>query len=393
MSETRISEVIEPGHFRRVLGQYPTGVCVITSLDTEGQPVGMTVGSLTSLSLDPPLVAFSPMKGSRTFGEIAATGRFAVNILAGDQVAVCRRFASRETDKFGPFDWRPSRLGSPILDGVVAWIDCRLDTVYETGDHLMVIGAVDNLETERPAAPLMFFQGGYGRFSALSMIADAEDAIAAHLRLADLARPHLQRLSSTFKVPTAASALAGEQVIQVAWADANDTGSTTNIAGLRLPFVAPFGLLFAAWEIEAVRENWLNAHAASADDFAGVRQVFLDELARARSQGWTATPDHAKLRSIETSIARIAAEGQLPEAIRELDTQIADFARAYATLTDTPPRQLAVPVFDHSGRVSLVLTAHSLPSLNRDALNQCRAELTAAGHELTHAINGVPPQR
>lgn len=392
MSETKISETVEPGHFRRVLGQYPTGVCIVTSLDTEGRPVGMTVGSLTSLSLDPPLVAFSPMKGSRTFGEIAKAGRFAVNILAGDQVDVCRRFASREPDKFGPFGWRLSRLGSPVLDGVVAWIDCRLDVVHETGDHLLVVGAVDSLETERSAAPLMFFQGGYGRFSALSMIADAEDAVAAHLRLADLARPHLQRLSGMFKVPTAASALAGEQVIQVAWADANDTDTTTNITGLRLPFVAPFGLLFAAWETEAVRESWLNAHTASADEAAGARQVFVDELTRARSQGWTATPDHPKMRSVETSVARIAAEGQLPEAIRELDSHIADFARAYATLTGTQPRRLAVPVFDHAGRVALVLTAHGLPSLNPEALDQCRADLMAAGHQLTRSLNGTPPQ-
>src|ERR1700678_1970012 len=100
MSEPDTSTVIDGGHFRRVLGQYPTGVCVITATGPDGRPVGMTVGSFTSVSLDPPLVAFLPRKGSRVFATIAQAERFAVNILAGDQVALCRHFASRESDKF-----------------------------------------------------------------------------------------------------------------------------------------------------------------------------------------------------------------------------------------------------------------------------------------------------
>ena len=113
MSEITTSAMIDSGHFRRVLGHYPTGVCVVTAIGPDGRPVGMTVGSFTSVSLDPPLVAFLPTKTSRVFATIAKSGRFAVNVLAGDQVALCRRFASRESDKFRSVSWHASALARP----------------------------------------------------------------------------------------------------------------------------------------------------------------------------------------------------------------------------------------------------------------------------------------
>jgi flavin reductase (DIM6/NTAB) family NADH-FMN oxidoreductase RutF len=389
LSTTR---VIDPQHFRRVLGQYPTGVCIVTGLDTDGQPLGMTVGSFTSVSLDPPLIAFLPLKGSRTFAIIAKTGRFAVNVLAGDQVALCRLFASREPDKFGSLQWHPSPLGSPILADAVAWIDCRLDTVHEAGDHLIVVGAVDSLEINRPGVPLLFFQGDYGRFSVLSLLSDAEDDGAAHLKLADLARPALCRLSSEFAVQAGASALVGDRVMRIAWAGAEDADVTATMVGLRLPFIAPFGLLFAAWAGDQVREVWLRQHEPDASGNANeVRRMFLDELARARSQGWTAIPDHPELRPIEASIARIASEGQLPEAIHELDRQIGEFAPHSIALADARPHGLAVPVFDHLGRVAIVLTLHGLSDMEPATIDKCRTDLIDAGRELTTAIRGVRP--
>lgn len=385
------THAIDPGHFRRVLGQYPTGVCIVTSVDADGQPFGMTVGSFTSVSLEPPLIAFLPTKRSRKFATIAQAGHFAVNVLAGDQVTVCRRFASPEPHKFESLQWRSSLLGSPILSDAVAWIDCRLDRVYEAGDHLIVLGEVDSLEVNRSGAPLLFFQGGYGRFSALSMIAAAEDDLAGHLRLADLARPTLERLSGEFAVQAGASALVGQEVMRLAWAGAEDPDDAATMVGLRLPFTAPFGLLFAAWADETIHDIWLSRHDPDASDNSDVRRVFREQLARARGQGWTAVPDHPELRSIETSIARIASEGRVPEVIRELDEHIADFALQYAALAETHAYGLGVPVFDHSSRVALVLTVHGLSNISPWAMDRCRGDLINAGRELTVAIDGVQP--
>lgn len=151
--------------FRRVLGHYPTGVCVVTAVEADGTPTGMVVGSFTSVSLHPPLVAFFPAKSSGSWPRIAAVGKFCVNILASDQQPLCRQFAASGADKFAGVSHRVSAGGSPILDGVVAWIDCTMDAVHEAGDHYIVLGRVDALEVDRPGRPLLFFQGSYGEFS------------------------------------------------------------------------------------------------------------------------------------------------------------------------------------------------------------------------------------
>ncbi|AMK19658.1 MULTISPECIES: flavin reductase family protein [Sphingobium] len=154
--------------FRRVLGHYPTGVCVVTAVGQDGAPTGMVVGSFTSVSLDPPLVAFFPAKSSSSWPLIERAGRFCVNILASDQQLLCRKFSAKGADKFAGVTHRVSTLGSPILDDVVAWIDCTMEAVHEAGDHYIVVGRVKALEVDRPGKPLLFFQGAYGEFANLA---------------------------------------------------------------------------------------------------------------------------------------------------------------------------------------------------------------------------------
>ena len=151
--------------FRRVLGHYPTGVCVVTATDRTDAPVGMVVGSFTAVSLEPPLVAFFPDRRSTTWPRIEAAGRFCVNVLAGDQRALCRTFATPAADRFANIGWRRSPGGSPILDDVVAWIDCALHAVHAAGDHYIVLGRVEALDIVRADQPLLFFRGRYGNFA------------------------------------------------------------------------------------------------------------------------------------------------------------------------------------------------------------------------------------
>lgn len=159
----------DSGTFRRVLGHYPTGVCVVTAVAGDDAPTGMVVGSFTSVSLDPPLVAFFPAKNSHSWPRIEKAGKFCVNILASDQKPLCQQFSTKgANDKFAGVTHRVSANGSPILDGVVAWIDCRLEAVHEAGDHYIVLGRVIALEVETPGKPLLFFQGDYGEFAHLS---------------------------------------------------------------------------------------------------------------------------------------------------------------------------------------------------------------------------------
>jgi flavin reductase (DIM6/NTAB) family NADH-FMN oxidoreductase RutF len=156
--------VIDRTTFRRVLGHYPTGVCVVTSHVPGDKPVAMVVGSFTSVSLDPPLVGFFPDRSSTSWPRIERAGKFCVNILAHDQHALCRRFSAKGDDKFAGLDYRLSAGGSPILPNVVAWIDCTIHSVHEAGDHYVVMGRVLDLNVEGDQ-PLLFFQGGYGGFA------------------------------------------------------------------------------------------------------------------------------------------------------------------------------------------------------------------------------------
>ncbi|WP_245607231.1 flavin reductase family protein [Pseudonocardia spinosispora] len=156
---------IDSIRFREVLGSYPTGVTVITAVGEDGRPAGMAVGSFTSVSLDPPLVAFLPDRSSSSFPRIRTASSFCVNVLAADQEAVCRAFATRGGDKFAGVGWQPAGSGAPRLDGVAAWIDCDFESVQEAGDHYIVLGRVRELDSTDERPPLVFFQGGYGRFS------------------------------------------------------------------------------------------------------------------------------------------------------------------------------------------------------------------------------------
>ena len=149
--------------YRQVLGHFPTGVTVITAL-VDGTPAGMAVGSFASLSLEPPQVLFCAGHSSSTWPKIKQAGSFCVNILSEDQEDVCRVFASKAEDKFAEIGWKRSGTGSPLIEGVMAYIDCDIETVVASGDHDVVVGGVRDLEVLHEGGPLLFFRGGYGRF-------------------------------------------------------------------------------------------------------------------------------------------------------------------------------------------------------------------------------------
>ncbi|WP_246210066.1 flavin reductase family protein [Nocardioides piscis] len=147
--------------FRDVLGRYASGVTVVTTV-SGGIPTGMTCQSFTSVSLDPPLVAFLPTKQSRAFGSIQRAGTFCVNFLGRGQEAISNQFASRADDKFDGIEWEPSAgTGSPRLAGTVGHVDCTVFAVHEAGDHYLVIGKVVDLAVDEAEEPLLYYRGAY----------------------------------------------------------------------------------------------------------------------------------------------------------------------------------------------------------------------------------------
>jgi 3-hydroxy-9,10-secoandrosta-1,3,5(10)-triene-9,17-dione monooxygenase reductase component len=155
-------------HFRAVLGHFPTGVTIVTGLAGD-RPIGFTIGSFTSISLEPPLVGFFAMNDSDTWVAMAGTGGFCVNVLRNDQADLCWRFARQgnEDARFDELAWQPAPVtGCPVIEGVGAWIDCTFERTVVLGDHELVVGAVRALDHHAEThVPLVFYRGALGGFS------------------------------------------------------------------------------------------------------------------------------------------------------------------------------------------------------------------------------------
>ncbi|MFG2474099.1 flavin reductase family protein [Streptomyces fagopyri] len=164
---------VDPGEFRRVLGNFATGVTVVTAPEGPGEagagPAGFACQSFSSLSLDPPLVCFMVGRTSATWPRIARAGAFCVNVLGAHQGDLCRGFAVSGADKFAGVGYDAAPVsGSPRLAGTAAWIDCTIHAVHTGGDHLIVVGRVDALGTGdgsgdggEGVAPLLFHRGRF----------------------------------------------------------------------------------------------------------------------------------------------------------------------------------------------------------------------------------------
>jgi len=150
--------------FRRTAGHFATGVAVLTSLDAE-QPIGMTVQSFTSVSLEPLLVGLAVSRTSATWSRIRASEQVCINILASDQEELSRHFARSVADRFSGVTWTVNGNGLPVLESVLAWLDCTIETTQVAGDHELALCSVRDLDVTRTAEPLLFFRGAYSSTS------------------------------------------------------------------------------------------------------------------------------------------------------------------------------------------------------------------------------------
>lgn len=152
---------VSPAIMRDVLGHFVSGIVVVTAIGDGGEPVGFTCQSFASLSLEPPLISFAPARTSTTWPRIRPVNAFCVNVLAEDHQELSAGFARSGVDKFAGVDWRAAPSGSPILDGVSAWIDCTLWNEYDGGDHTIVVGRVHDLGANSARQPLLYYRGRY----------------------------------------------------------------------------------------------------------------------------------------------------------------------------------------------------------------------------------------
>jgi flavin reductase (DIM6/NTAB) family NADH-FMN oxidoreductase RutF len=147
-------------HFRQVMAHVPTSVAVVAGV-VDGGPKGLSVGTFVPVSLEPPLVGFFVATTSKSWPPIHSSGSFCVSVLGQDQAEISSRFALSETDKFEGVQWRPAPSGNPVLVGAVAFVDCDIERVVETGDHLLVLGRVLEMGVETGQTPLLHHRSSY----------------------------------------------------------------------------------------------------------------------------------------------------------------------------------------------------------------------------------------
>lgn len=148
---------------RDALGQFATGVTVVTCLDADG-PLGITANSFASVSLDPALVLWSPAKASKRYASFVAAQRFVIHVIAADQAGLCAAFA-RDGRAFDAADWAAGDNGAPLLTGALSAFECTQSALHDAGDHTIIVGEVTRVITQ-PGTPLTFFAGQYGGFAA-----------------------------------------------------------------------------------------------------------------------------------------------------------------------------------------------------------------------------------
>src|ERR1700722_12375746 len=152
---------VDPGHFRRVLSHFASGVVIVTGI-ADGRPVGLTCQSFTSLSLDPPMVLFCPSKASTSWPRIVTVPFLCINILSHGQPQLPDAFARSGADKFAGVGWRPApHGGAPALDGAVAHIEARVAGCHDGGDHHIVTCRVEAIAVNDGSEPLVFYRSRY----------------------------------------------------------------------------------------------------------------------------------------------------------------------------------------------------------------------------------------
>jgi len=154
---------IDPDSFRSVLGRFASGITVVTTRDAEQRDVGMTVSAFCSVSLDPPLVQVCVDHAASLYAALVVSTRYGVSILAAEQEALSRRFATAEsTRRFDGIGYRRGESGVLLLDDALAHLECRIVASHDTGDHTMFVGEVESA-TARNARPLLYYRGGYAQ--------------------------------------------------------------------------------------------------------------------------------------------------------------------------------------------------------------------------------------
>ncbi|WP_375388697.1 flavin reductase family protein [uncultured Amnibacterium sp.] len=388
-----MADVFKSDWWRAVLGEYPTGVTLISADDAAGDPVGMIVGSFTAVSQNPPLIGFFPDATSTTFPLVSAAGRFSASVLGASHEAFCRAFVAKAPDRFDRADFIHSENGMRRLRDAVAWFDAEIESQRTYGDHDFVVARVTDFGVGDADAglPLLFRRGGYGAFAVPSDEFDAE-SLARQLRIADAASDIVGGLAEATGTDVVVSTLVRDSVVVVGVARPRDTVGDAGARriGSAFPFAAPIAPLFVAWASPMRQTAWIEGsrHLLGAVDRPGLAAL----LAAVRRRGYGLSGDQVLADRFEgvmqdagprrASFARLWADMAQQTAVTSA-TELLEPAQVSA---------VQVPVFGPDGSVELVVSSSGLAGLSdRSAVQAAIRRALAAAAAMTERIGGRAP--
>lgn len=383
--------------WRTALGEYPTGVTLITSTDAQGQPVAMVVGTFVAVSQDPPLIGFLPDAGSTTFPVVAANGRFSASVLGAEHEALCRAFARKDPDRFQLGEWVTSEAGVPRLRDALAWFDAGITESVPAGDHSFVVGAVEDFGVGDGSAglPLLFLRGGYGSFAVPTAGLDP-DSLVAQLRAAEAAGPLVRQLASELGAQVMVSTVAQDAVVVLDETAPSDHQPTSTEDGgaprprAKFPFAAPLAPAFVAWGDDRRRSTWIenSRHLIGSVD----RPALASLLQGVRDRGYAVSTGQGIAAQFEALVTEQGTTRASYSALwRSVAEQNAETARHPHGLPEEVS-SLQAPVFGPHGYVELVLNLSGFdPLLAQEQVEQLGARLLGTCREVTALIGGRWP--
>ncbi|MGO1543311.1 MAG: flavin reductase [Gulosibacter sp.] len=374
--------------WRAVLGEYPTGVCIISSVDPETkQPIGMIVGTFSAVSEDPPVVGFMPATGSYTAKRIIESGRFCVSVLAAGHEALSRSFAKNHETRFTEGEWTATDGGILRLEDAVSWFEADISNVVPLGDHTLVLGDVRDFGVGNGNAglPLLFLKGGYGSFSVPTLEFNPQ-GLGANVRTVNQIRASVEALAETLDVTCYVATVAKDSVMVLA---SSNEDPEHELVGQAFPFAAPMASVLAAWSTPERLKVW----EESARHLLGViDRPFLAELL-----------ERVRLRGYAVSIGE-AIEVPFDAIVSNPESKLEDYSRLWSSINDDyrtltaadvihkHVHAIQVPVFGPDGNAMLELFVSGLGSdLSQERFAEITRGAVCAASDLSKIIGGVVP--
>lgn len=341
---------------------------ITATLTDASDPLALVVGTFSSVSLDPPLVSFMPMKTSKTFEQLRKAESLCFNLLADDQEDIITAIVRRKEGKLEGLEWTMSTRGNPVLDGSIAVVEGEIANIVDAGDHWIAVCSVRDMEIRAPKAPLLFFQGGYGSFVSSGLLARLEESSPELTSQVERLRATLEHVSK--EVGCEVSILKAENRDEMATLISAYGPGISEASGMgnRLPIIPPIG------------DTYMFAHSADADHWLaksnhadhGVLELYRGRLEYLRDNGYLLSflPESSRSTAYDSVHEAVRHYGQnrlTPAQEREIRPSITESDVDYAQRDLIGDERydigsLVLPARDLDGEYTLTLRFSQLPS-------------------------------